>query len=241
MYSEINLPFWMQTRPETITEDNMTKLKKVGLHRISFGVEHGNEEFRARILDRRWKNKDIIEKLKIPKKLDIQFSTNNITGFPTETKKLAFDTIELNRHIDATNTSIYSFVPFHGTPLRKMCEDLGLINHETITKCLTAESQLNMPQYPPHEIEEVRKCFSMYVKFPKNRWKEIERAEKNDAEGNRIFAELKAEYLEKYMPKPDADPHGGIDFDELNNPNVCVPGSDAELSTETSYFKDEMN
>ena len=24
-----------------------------------------------------------------------------------------------------------------------------------------------MPQYPPHEIEEIRKCFSMYVKFPK--------------------------------------------------------------------------
>jgi anaerobic magnesium-protoporphyrin IX monomethyl ester cyclase len=241
MYSEINLPFWMQTRPETITEDNMSKLKNVGLHRISFGVEHGNEEFRARILDRRWKNKDIIEKLKIPKKLDIQFSTNNITGFPTETKKLAFDTIELNRNIDATNTSIYSFVPFHGTPLRKMCEDLGLIEHKTITKCLTAESQLNMPQYPPHEIEEIRKCFSMYVKFPKNRWKEIERAEKNDLEGNKIFAELKEEYLEKYMPKPDADPHGGLDFEELNNPNICVPGSDTELSTETSFFKDEMN
>ena len=221
MYSEINLPFWMQTRPETITDYNMKKLKSVGLHRISFGVEHGNEEFRKKILDRRWKNKDIIEKLKIPKKYEIQFSTNNITGFPTETKKLAFDTIELNRHIDATNTSIYSFVPFHGTPLRKMCEDLGLINHETITKCLTAETQLNMPQYPPHEIEEIRKCFSMYVKFPKNRWKEIERAEKNDKEGNKIFTELKAEYLEKYMPKPNADPHGGIEdfacIDTANN------------------------
>ena len=245
MYSEINLPFWMQTRPETVTDYNMKKLKSVGLHRISFGVEHGNEEFRKRILDRRWKNKDIIEKLKIPKKYEIQFSTNNITGFPTETKKLAFDTIELNRHIDATNTSIYSFVPFHGTPLRKMCEDLGLINHDTITKCLTAESQLNMPQYPPHEIEEIRKCFSMYVKFPKNRWKEIERAEKNDKEGNRIFAELKAEYLEKYMPKPDADPHGGIDaFKEIENPNVCLPGIENELSTETpqtSFYKDEMN
>ena len=35
-----------------------------------------------------------------------------------------------------------------------------------------------MPQYPPHEIEEIKKCFAMYVKFPKNRWKEIERAEK---------------------------------------------------------------
>ena len=245
MYSEINLPFWMQTRPETITDYNMSKLKSVGLHRISFGVEHGNEEFRKKILDRRWKNKDIIEKLKIPKKYEIQFSTNNITGFPTETKKLAFDTIELNRHIDATNTSIYSFVPFHGTPLRKMCEDLGLIKHETITKCLTAESQLNMPQYPPHEIEEIRKCFSMYVKFPKNRWKEISRAEKNDKEGNKIFAELKEEYLEKYMPKPDADPHGGIDaFKEIENPNICIPGSENELSTETpetSFYKDELN
>ena len=247
MYSDIKLPFWMQTRPETITDYNMRKLKEVGLHRISFGVEHGNEEFRKKILDRRWKNKDIIEKLKIPKKYEIQFSTNNITGFPTETKKLAFDTIELNRHIDATNTSIYSFVPFHGTPLRKMCEDLGLIKPETITKCLTAETQLNMPQYPPHEIEEIRKCFSRYVKFPKNRWKEIERAEKNDEEGNRIFSELKAEYLEKYMPKPDADPHGGLDaFKEVENPNICIPGIENELSTEvetpeTTFYKDELN
>ena len=150
MYKEINLPFWMQTRPETITDYNIKKLKEVGLHRISFGVEHGNEEFRKKILDRRWKNKDIIAKLKIPKKYNVQFSCNNITGFPTETKKLAFDTIELNRHIDADNANIYTFVPFHGTPLRKMCEDLGLIKHEQVTKCLTAETQLFMPQYPPH-------------------------------------------------------------------------------------------
>ncbi len=207
MYSDIKLPFWMQTRPETVTDYNLKKLKSVGLHRISFGVEHGNEDFRKNILDRRWKNKDIIEKLKIPKKYNIAFSVNNITGFPTETKKLAFDTIELNRDIDADNANIYAFVPFHGTPLRKMCEDLGLIKPDTITKCLTAESQLKMPQYPPHEIEEIKKCFSLYVKFPKNRWKEIERAEKNDEEGNRIYKNLKKEYLEKYMPKPDADPH----------------------------------
>jgi len=241
MYKDINLPFWMQTRPETINDYNMKKLKDVGLHRISFGVEHGNEEFRKKILDRRWKNKDIIEKLKIPKKYDIQFSTNNITGFPTETKKLAFDTIELNREIDATNTSVYAFVPFHGTPLRKMCEDLGLIKHETITKCLTAESQLDMPQYPPHEIEEIKKCFAMYVKFPKNRWKEIERAEKNDEEGTKIFNELKAEYLEKYMPKADADPHGGIeDFEKLNNPNICIPGEETSIKEIQSLHEDEM-
>jgi len=236
MYEEIKLPFWIQTRPETINDYNMKKLKSIGLHRVSFGVEHGNEEFRKKILDRRWKNKDILDKLKIPKKYDIQFSVNNITGFPTETKKLAFDTIEVNRHIDADNANIYGFVPFHGTPLRKMCEDLGLIKHETITKCPTAgASSFYMPQYPPHEINGVIKCFILYVKFPKSRWKEIERAEKNDEEGTKIYNNLKAEFLEKYMPAPDADPHGGIeDFRELENPYQGT------LDQKKSGYTDEM-
>ena len=50
MYSDIKLPFWMQTRPETVTDYNMKKLKEVGLHRISFGIEHGNEKFDEKFL-----------------------------------------------------------------------------------------------------------------------------------------------------------------------------------------------
>ena len=229
MYEDIKLPFWIQTRPETVTDYNMKRLKSVGLHRVSFGVEHGNEEFRKKILDRRWKNKDIIAKLKIPKKYDIAFSINNITGFPTETKKLAFDTIEMNRLIDSNNSNIYAFVPFHGTPLRKMCEEQGLIDSQKITKCVTSDAQLNMPQYPPHEIEEIKKCFALYVKFPKNRWAEIEKAEKNTPEGNAIYKNLKAEFLEKYMPKPDADPHGGAeDFKNIEDPNNTLPENNPE-------------
>ena len=62
-----------------------------------------------------------------------------------------------------------------------------------------------MPQYTP---EEIKRCFNLYVKFPKNRWKEIARAEKDDTEGNKILNFLKEEYLEKYMPAPNDDPHG---------------------------------
>ena len=68
-----------------------------------------------------------------------------------------------------------------------------------------------MPQYPPHEIKEIRKCFNLYVKFPRNRWKEIEKAEKNDDGGNKIFNYLKEEFLEKYMPAPNDDSHGSIE------------------------------
>ena len=202
MYSDINLPFWMQTRPETISHDNIKRLSEVGLHRISFGLEHGNEDFRARVLDRRWKNADIIEALKIPHQYGVQFSVNNITGFPDETRKLAMDTVEINRQIDSDNANIYTFVPFHGTPLRKVCESKGLIEHKTITKCLTDKPVFEMEQYPVEEIMGLRKCFILYTSFPKSRWKDIERAEPDTPEGNRIFKELKQEYMEKYFKSP---------------------------------------
>ena len=56
MYSEIGLPFWIQTRPETLTDYKVKRLSEVGLHRISFGIEHGNEGFRVKYLNREWKN-----------------------------------------------------------------------------------------------------------------------------------------------------------------------------------------
>jgi radical SAM superfamily enzyme YgiQ (UPF0313 family) len=211
MYSEIKLPFWMQTRPETISDYNIKKLADVGLHRISFGIEHGNEQFRSRILDRRWKNADIIEALKIPHKYDVQFSVNNITGFPTETREEAMDTVELNRRIDADNANIYSFVPFHGTPLRLMCEQMGLIDYQTITKCLTDRPVFEMDQYPTDEIMGLRKCFVLYTKFPKSRWKEIRMAEQETPEGRRIYEALKEEYMDKYFRAP------------IDNPNAEMP------------------
>jgi len=211
IYEDIRLPFWIQTRPETISEDKIEKLAKVGLHRISFGIEHGNEEFRAKHLMREFSNADIIEKLKIPRRYDIQFSVNNITGFPYETRELAMDTVELNRHIAADNQNMYSFVPFHGTPLRQTCEMLGLVHPDDITKCLTDESILRMPQYPIEEINGLKKCFVLYVAFPKSRWKDIRKAEEDTPEGNRIFDELRQEFQDKYFRAP------------VDNPNAEMP------------------
>ena len=53
-----------------------------------------------------------------------------------------------------------------------MCEELDLIKPETITKCLTNKPILNMPQYPPEEIEAIKKCFALIYKISK---KQVER------------------------------------------------------------------
>ena len=85
---------------------------------------------------------------------------------------------------------------------------MKLTSHNTITKCLSDQSQLYMPQYTPEQIEGIKRTFVLYVKFPKSRWKDIEKAEKFTPEGNKIFKELQLEYMDKYMPKSDGDLHG---------------------------------
>jgi len=212
MYQDIKLPFWMQTRPETLSEAKIERLAEVGLHRISFGLEHGNEEFRQKYLDRSFKNRDIVEKLKIPHNYGVQYSVNNITGFPYETRELAFDTIELNRHIKSDNQNLYAFVPFHGTPLRKVTEDLGYMKHTDITRCLTDKPMLDQPQYSASEVEGMQRCFVLYVGMPKSRWSEIEKAEKSTAEGNRIFDVLKEEYMKEYVKEKVADLEYGLEL-----------------------------
>ena len=200
MYSDIKLPFWMQTRPETLTDYKVRRLADVGLHRFSVGIEHGDHDFRKKILKRSWKNEAIIESLKIPHRHGVQFTCNNIVGFPTETRDLAMKTIELNRHIESDSQNMNAFVPFHGTPLRKMAEEAGLVKPNEITKCLQANPMLDMPQFSAKEIAGLIKCFVLYVKFPKSRWNDIQRAEEDTPEGKKIFKELKEEFSEKYMP-----------------------------------------
>jgi anaerobic magnesium-protoporphyrin IX monomethyl ester cyclase len=210
LYEDIRLPFWIQTRPETLTDYNVKRLKEIGCHRIAFGLEHGNEAYRKKHLRRDFKNEDIIEKLKLPKKYEIPFSVNNITGFPYETYELAMDTIELNRIIDADNSNIYSFVPFHGSALRTVSEMLGLVHKDQTVVSAMDEPMFSLPGYSIEQMNGLKRCFALYVKFPKSRWKDIARAEPDNAQGNSIFEELKQEYLEKYMPDANADPRPEI-------------------------------
>ena len=44
MYSEFKIPFWFNTRPENVTPEILRMIKEVGCHRMSFGLECGNED-----------------------------------------------------------------------------------------------------------------------------------------------------------------------------------------------------
>ena len=197
--SEIGLPFWCQTRPETLSEKRVQILKKMGIHSVTLGIEHGNPQFRETLLDRKVSNKVIIDSVHLLADCDINFYVNNIIGLPTETRELAFDTIRLNRQLPAVSRNIYTYSPFHGTPLRQLAEKMGYIDSDIIASSIIGMSMLNMPQFSAEAIEGVRRCFAPYLLLEEKRWPEIELAEQLTPKGDKIWENLIAECRERFF------------------------------------------
>ena len=166
---------------------------------MSFGMEHGNEEYRARVIDRPYSNQDAIQALKNPVKLDIPITINNIIGFPDETPALAMDTVEINRKIESFNLSCSTFAPYKGTVLRTYAEEKGYIDKDLISPPNVDWSTLNMPTFSKEEIYGLQRTFVMYVKFPKSRWPEIDKAKELRPEGDKIWSQLKKEFTDTYF------------------------------------------
>jgi anaerobic magnesium-protoporphyrin IX monomethyl ester cyclase len=193
-YKDYKIPFFVQTYPTSIDAYKIKKLVDVGLHLITMGIEHGNEKFRREVINRQYSNAKVLERIKILKNFNVTYSCNNIVGFPHETPKLHWDTVMLTRELGAETSSCAIFTPFHGTPLRKMAIEEGFLKDpNTLAPSNFDYSILDMPQFPADLIKAKARVFNLYVKFPKSRWKDIEKAEKLTPEGNRIFEELRQE------------------------------------------------
>ncbi|TAL09718.1 MAG: B12-binding domain-containing radical SAM protein [Nitrospirae bacterium] len=199
MYRDIKLPFWMQTRIETLNTKRIRGLEEVNCNRISIGLEHGNEEFRNKIVGKGFSNERLVEVFKLFTDSTIPITVNNILGFPGETREYIFDTIELNRRIGADSFNAYYFTPYHGTAMRKDAVDKGYVSEDAETGTLIAGSVLNMPTISRDEIMGLVRTFSLYVKFPKEEWPDIAVAEKFTPEGNAKFEELSKRYYERFF------------------------------------------
>lgn len=190
MYSEFKIPFWFNTRPETITKKKIQKLEEVGCHRISVGLEHGNYEFRKNMLKRDVSDEVIIQVCRILQDSTIEFSVNNILGFPTETRELIFDTINLNRKFIANSHSISIFQPFRGTWLYDYCVQNHLYDKNTLASDNSVDYVIKNPNLSKEDAIGLHRTFNLYLKLPETRWSEVKMAEKLDSQGNKIFEKL---------------------------------------------------
>jgi anaerobic magnesium-protoporphyrin IX monomethyl ester cyclase len=204
MYSDYRLPFWMNTRIETITSKRLIDLEHLNALRFNVGVEHGNFEFRKNVIKRRTTNQQIKDKFKLFRGCPIPVIANIIIGYPGETEELIQDSLRLIREIadyfDAIQ--VFIFAPYHGTPLRQVAIEKGYINgSEIVNAGLISGSILKSPHWTNEQLKSIQRTFPLYAKMPERYFPDIKRAEKFDDEGRAIFDDLVKIYQEEYMKK----------------------------------------
>lgn len=191
-YEKIKIPFWIQTRIETITKERIQALKTVGLYWITLGLEHGNEEFRKKVLKRRYSNQMFFERMGILRDMHMGATLNNIIGFPFETRELIFDTIQMNKRLYEQNPNIECnvciFTPFRGCELYDICKENGLLGNELYTSSQDQDekSVLKFSDDFLETLAGIIRTFNLYVKLPERYYNDIKIAEHPTSDGNRI-------------------------------------------------------
>lgn len=213
MYQSYKIPFWMNTRAETINPWRAEELEKMNCLRINIGIEHGNEEYRRKVLHRPVTNERMLEAFNDCAGRSFVTVANSIIGLPEETRELAFDTIKLNRQLpqDIEASGAFIFTPYHGTPARQHAIKKGYVEPDSICSLnVTKGSILDMPQFTSDEIQSLSRVFSFYVKMPETRWDEI--AEVETSGDNERFSALRDEFNRDFR-RSDLNPKDVSSFD----------------------------
>jgi len=163
---QVNLPFSIMTRAETLDREILTYLKMANCSSIAIGIETGNEKMRFDVLNRKLKNETIIKAFKLAKEFGIYTYSFNMLGLPFETKETIMETIELNRLTQPSSLQATIFAPFKGTKLRELCVQKNWLREEPKSDYYT-ESFLEMDSISRVEIEAFQKMFWMYCYAPK--------------------------------------------------------------------------
>lgn len=166
---KVNLPFTSSTHPNSITKEKAKLLKNMNCVNISVSLECGNEHYRKYMLKRYYSNNDIIKSCIILKESGIRIALNSMIGLPYESRKMIFETVDINRKINPEHPSCNIFFPFLNTPLGDLCVKEKFVSAEKIknTKFYDpGKSLLNMPQIDKSELEGIMRLWRAYMVFP---------------------------------------------------------------------------
>jgi anaerobic magnesium-protoporphyrin IX monomethyl ester cyclase len=199
-YEDYRIPFWMNTRSETITEHTADGLERMNMLRASIGIEHGNADYRRKYLKRLQTNEQLINAFKICSGRSFNVTGNCIIGMPDEDRDLVFDTIKLIKCLpdDIDTHGCFIFAPFHGTELRRIAESRGYVRPHTFCDIADLENSiLDQPQLSRSDVIGIAKTYGLYQTAPESEWNWVRKAEANTPEADQIFDRL----METYRPQ----------------------------------------
>lgn len=159
--------FHVQFRIEMLKESVLQNLKSAGLHGVTFAIETADEKTRYNLLNRKFDDEKIFAGVKLLRKYDVKFRTENMLGLPGETLSSALRTLDLNIECspDIAWASLYQ--PYPGTDLGDYCRDNNLVDTVEYDVDFFTHSRLKLKQ--KKEIERLQKLFAFICAYPKLR------------------------------------------------------------------------
>ena len=122
----INLPFFILTRADLLSEDIVKLLKYAGCRTVSMSIEAGNMDIRNRLLKRRMSDEQIISAHRLCDKYGIYTFTNCIVGLPGTTIDNDIESIDLAIKSKVSWAEFLIFHPYPGTELGQQAINKGL-------------------------------------------------------------------------------------------------------------------
>lgn len=157
----IDLPFYIQTRSETVKDDYIRRLKEINISTIAIGVEHGSEEFRKKHMNRMMSNESLQKAFDIVNKYEIRTTANIIIGMPYETEAMMRETIELLKRLKPKSVSMNYYTPYRGTVMREMAVKESIISNDHVIK--ETNVCLDIPQFRAGRIKHYYENLKKYV------------------------------------------------------------------------------
>ncbi|MEK6872091.1 MAG: radical SAM protein [Nanoarchaeota archaeon] len=120
-------------------------LASMGCTAVAMGAESGNEWLRREVLNRPMETGFLEAASEVLMRNGIHVSLYNIIGFPFETEKMIYDTIEQLWRIKPDRYSVRHLTPYPGTPIRATAELYKFIDPDYEDKPGGAKSFLHEP------------------------------------------------------------------------------------------------
>lgn len=162
----VKTPFHIQVRIEMLTNNRVNRLKRAGLHGVTYAIETADEEARMNLLGRFVNNNLLLAGAKLLHQHGIKFRIENMLCIPSETLRSALRTLDLNIkcHPDVGWASL--FAPYPGTDLGDYCQQLGMIDGDFDADFFT---HATLKLKDKKQIERLQKLFGLICAVPQLR------------------------------------------------------------------------
>lgn len=141
----------IEANPGTVSDDDLLKLRQVGINRISYGVQSANTE-ELRLLERTHSFFDVIEAVAAARRASFEnLNLDLIYGLPEQTLKTWQTTVRRILDLHPEHISAYALTLEHGTPFGRWAAkgllplpdpDLAAEMYEWLTDALEANGYL---------------------------------------------------------------------------------------------------